>query len=133
MSVRKKTDRLYRICRTISFGLFTKLKAFNDVYAKGFHINVERSDPNAVLSVAEFEDSSPSMQLFENGKSDESFNSKFLLQLKFQYNSYHIERYMLHQIQPTHEKMKKIIEIDNDQRVVIGDFTTICDIKKVKD
>ncbi|QNL21890.1 DEAD/DEAH box helicase [Hyphobacterium sp. CCMP332] len=66
------------------------LVASYDVYAKGFEIKVERDQPRAVLSIAEFEDSSPSMDLFQNSNGKENYNSKFLLQLKFRYNDYEI-------------------------------------------
>lgn len=66
------------------------LVASYDVYAKGFDIKVERDHPRAVLSIAEFEDSSPSMDLFKNANGKENYNHKFLLQVKFRYNEYEI-------------------------------------------
>lgn len=66
------------------------LVASYDVFAKGFDIHVERNQPRAVLSISEFEDSSPSMDLFQNGIQKTGYNSKFLLQLNFRYGHFEI-------------------------------------------
>jgi hypothetical protein len=66
------------------------LVASYDVFAKGFDIHVERNDPKTVLAISEFEDSSPSMDLFQNGNGKEGYNSKFLVHVLFRYGNFEI-------------------------------------------
>ncbi len=86
------------------------LVASYDVYAKGFEIQVERGQPLALLSISEFADSTPSMELFQNEQNRTAYNSKFLIQLKFKYNTFEI---------PGDEKQNKSVKIIKNDNTFI--------------